>query len=311
MTQHVTEWIVDNPAWADARPRFSVLIPFFRDDPTALLKALDREQTAAEIVLLDDGSGDDALAAKVAEAVQALRLPARFVRLSSNEGRAKGRNRLTRLARADVFLFLDSDMLPDRGDFLRAWAALATEGGPMVAFGGFSLDQTPITRAHRLHRSMALHTDCLGATERAKTPGKYVFTSNLLVRRVVFDTVVFDERFTGWGWEDTEWGMRVARQWPIAQVDNPASHLGLDTALGIAAKYEQSAANFAHVFARHPAVVASYPSYKAAKLFKRVPMRPVWRPFLKVLALCELAPVSLRGFCLRAYRSALYAEVIA
>ncbi|MBN9319936.1 MAG: glycosyltransferase family 2 protein [Caulobacterales bacterium] len=310
MTAHITEWLVDNAAWADAQPRLSVLIPFWRDDPARLLAALDREEASTEIVLLDDGSGDEALAQRVAEAVQAARLPVRYVRLSANEGRAKGRNRLTRHARAATFLFLDSDMLPDRGDFLRAWTGLATEGGPMVAFGGFSLDQTPVTREHALHRAMALHSDCTPAAERALQPEKHVFTSNLMVRRAVFETVAFDEGFSGWGWEDVEWAMRVAARWPIAHVDNPASHLGLDRAATIAAKYEQSAANFARVVAAHREVVSSYPSYKVARLLRLVPARGLWRPMIKAVALADLAPIPLRAFSMRLYRAALYAEAV-
>jgi hypothetical protein len=59
--------------------------------------------------------------------------------------------------------------------------------------------------------------------------------------------------------------MRVARFYPILHIDNSATHLGLDTAPTLAAKYEQSAANFARVVARHREVVSAYPSYKAAK----------------------------------------------
>jgi glycosyltransferase involved in cell wall biosynthesis len=310
VTLHPHEWIVDNAAWATAQPRFSVLIPVFRDDPVRLLAALGREETDAEIVLLDDGSGDDALAARIAEAVQALRLPARFVRLAVNEGRSKGRNRLVRHARADAFLFLDSDMLPDRGDFLRAWAALATEGGPAVAFGGFSLDQTPITREHALHRAMALKTDCTPVAKRVLMPEKHVFTCNLLVRRTVFDTVAFDEGFTGWGWEDVEWAMRVVRRWPITHVDNPASHLGLDPALVMARKYEQSAANYARVVDIHRETISRYPSYRVARVLRRVPLRGLWRPALKSIALADFAPMSLRQMAMRLYRTGLYAETI-
>ncbi|HWA61128.1 MAG TPA: glycosyltransferase, partial [Caulobacteraceae bacterium] len=155
--------LVDNAAWADARPRLSVLIPYFRDDPTTLLPALDGDGGAVEIVVLDDGCGDDALAARVAETVRAMRRPARFVRLAANEGRSKGRNRLAANARAGHLLFLDSDMLPDSPAFLQTWLDLIDAENPAVAFGGFSLDQAPLKAEHALHRAMALKSDCLPA----------------------------------------------------------------------------------------------------------------------------------------------------
>jgi hypothetical protein len=194
----VTETLTDNAAWAaldpeGAAPRLSVLIPTYRDDPSALLKALDERGADAEIVLLDDGGGDAALTKRMAARIEKLKLPARLVVLSSNEGRAKGRNRLARHARGRHLLFLDSDMLPDPIGFLTRWSAVAEDDVP-VAFGGFTLDQTPRRPEHELHRAMALKSDCTPAPERAKEPEKHVFTSNLLVRRDVFETIGFDER---------------------------------------------------------------------------------------------------------------------
>lgn len=307
-SQTVTQF--DNTAWGRGGARLSVLIPFKGDDPIPLLAALSRDTCAAEIVILDDGSDDPELSAEVEAAIGVLGLPARFVRLARNEGRSRGRNRLVSHARTDRFLFLDSDMLPDDDHFLGRWLHVIDAEDPPVAFGGFSLKQVPPRRDQALHRSMAAHSDCLDAAARSLTPEKHVFTSNLLVRRDVFEAEAFDESFIGWGWEDVEWGMRVARRWPIQHLDNPATHLGLDTARAIAAKYEQSAANFARVVAAHPAVVSSYPSYRVAKLLKRAPMRGVWRPMLKQYALAEAAPLASRALAMRLYRAALYAEAV-
>lgn len=309
MNAPVNALCLENAAWTEAQPRLSVLIPTFRDDPSALQKALDQTLAPVEVVVLDDGGGDDVLAERIARRIQKMRLPARFVRLARNEGRAKGRNRLAAHARGGHLLFLDSDMLPDTPDFLDRWTAVA-ESGAAVAFGGFTLDQTPQRPEHALHRAMALKSDCTPAPERAKAPEKHVFTSNLLVRRDVFETVGFDEGFSGWGWEDVEWAMRVARQHPILHIDNTASHLGLDPAPVMAAKYEQSAANFARVVAGHREVVSAYPSYKVARLLKSVPLRGVWRPMLKQIALAEAAPIPLRAFAMRLYRAALYSEAV-
>ncbi len=309
MTMPITEIRIENAAWADARPRLSVLIPTYRDDPTALLKALDDPGAGAEVIVLDDGSGDDVLAERIARRINTSRIPARFIRLSSNEGRAKGRNRLAGHARGGHFLFLDSDMLPDTHNFLSRWLAVAESDAP-VSFGGFTLDQTPRRPETALHRTMALKSDCTPAPDRAKAPEKHVFTSNLLVRRDVFETIGFDEGFSGWGWEDVEWAMRVARRHPILHIDNTASHLGLDSASVMAAKYEQSAANFARVVTAHRDIVSAYPSYKVASALKNVPLSGVWRPVLKRLALAEAAPLSLRAFAMRLYRASLYSEAV-
>lgn len=305
---------IDGPAWAEATPRLSVLIPFLCDDPDALLAMLEREAEtlggAVEAVLLDDGTGDTTLTTRLAERIAAMRLPVRLVSSAENLGRSRGRNRLTAEARGRHWLFLDSDMRPDSGRFLADWLALAAGTDPAVAFGGFSLDQAPRERRHAVHRAMALRSDCTPAAERAKRPEKHVFTSNLLVRRDVFEVEGFDAAFAGWGWEDVEWGMRVARRWPIVHIDNPATHMGLDTVEALAAKYEQSAANFGRVIAKHPEVVATYPSYRVARAIKRTPGHQLARPVLKALARLELLPDAARAFSLRLYRAALYAEAV-
>ncbi|WP_304219510.1 glycosyltransferase family 2 protein [Phenylobacterium aquaticum] len=310
----MTEILFDNARWGQDAPVLSILTPFKGDDPTPLLAALGREPFArpgqAELLVLDDGSGDPALAARVEAAVADLSLPARFIRLDANEGRSKGRNRLVRHARGQWLLFLDSDMLPDRPDFIATWLDLIAKDQPAVAFGGFSLDQAPANPDNALHRAIADGSDCQPAAVRARMPEK-IFTSNLLVRRDVFAAETFDEAFTGWGWEDVEWGMRVAARWPILHVDNTATHLGLDTAETLTAKYEQSIGNFLKITARHPDLMARYGSLKIAKLLRRAPLLQRFKPLLKAYVLARTPPVRSRAFALRLYRAALYAEAMA
>ena len=306
----MTVTVVDNTAWRAAAPRLSVLIPFLRDDPSRLLAAIDRPDLPAEIVVLDDGSRDAALADRVAGAVRQLALPGRFLRLAANEGRAAGRNRLAAEARGRHLLFLDADMLPDAADFLARWLELIGTDDPPAAFGGFSLDQSPRSPVTAVSRALSLKSDCMPVEARRRAPEKYVFTSNLLIRRDIFEAEPFDSGFVGWGWEDVEWGMRVSRRHPIAHIDNAATHLGLTPAATIAAKFEQSAANFARVVAAHGDIVRAYPSYRVAKALKRAPLRRLWRPWLKAVALFSPTPPTWRAFALRLYRAALYAEAV-
>jgi glycosyltransferase involved in cell wall biosynthesis len=306
--------ITDNAVWKAAKPAVSVLIPFLRDDPSDLLQLLDEEaasvEGAVEIIVLDDGTGDADLTARLVTQVKAMALPARLITLPANEGRAIGRNRLASAARGGSLLFLDSDMRPDHLRFLRDWAELVAKGDPAVAFGGFSLLQAPTDAKYQVHRSMAAKSECVPYTERAKQPEKYVYTSNLLVRRDVFEAEAFDSGFTGWGWEDVEWAMRVSRRFRVVHLDNAATHMGLDTVDALARKYEQSAPNFARMAERHPEIVAAYPSYKAARLLKKVPGLPALRGLMRKAAGAEALPVAARAFSLRLYRAALYADAV-
>ena len=297
-------------AFTTTQPRLSVLIPFYKESPLTLLRALQtRDPHMVEIILIDDGSGRPDITAEVEAFIATTPLACELITLEDNEGRARGRNRLTSAARGDYYLFLDSDMLPDDAAFLDRWLDTAAEH-PAVVFGGFSLLQAPTDKAFTVHKLMAGHSDCLSAAIRSEQPEKYVFTSNLLVRRDVFAAEGFDAAFTGWGWEDTEWGMRVAANYGVSHIDNTATHMGLDTPASLARKYEQSVGNFARVIAKHPAVVAQYPSYKVAKLLKKVPLLGLLRPVIKATGTSSLLPAKLRAFALRLYRAALYAQVV-
>lgn len=304
----------DNAGWSVARPALSVLIPFLRDDPTDLLARLESEATplsgSVEVIVLDDGTADAALTGRLIGQINAMALPVRLISLPANEGRAIGRNRLASSARGGSLLFLDSDMRPDHPGFLRDWAALVADSDPAVAFGGFSLLQAPTDARFQVHRAMAAKSECVPQAERSRQPEKYVYTSNLLVRRDVFESEAFDPGFTGWGWEDVEWAMRVSRRFEVVHIDNPATHMGLDTVAALAGKYEQSAPNFGRMVQRHPEIVAAYPSYRAARLLKRLPGLPLLRRATRKGAETDWLPVATRAFSLRLYRAALYADAV-
>ena len=303
-----------NPALqaaAATTPKLSVLIPFYKESPLALLRGLSvRDPHSVEIVLLDDGSAMPGITAELQAFMAACPLGVELITLSVNEGRARGRNRLTSAARGEYFLFLDADMLPDSPAFLDRWLYQLETTLPAVVFGGFSLHQAPKDRAYAVHKLMAGHSDCLDAEQRRKHPEKYVFTSNLLVRRDVFEAEGFDSGFTGWGWEDVEWAMRVAARYEVGHVDNTATHMGLDSAASLARKYEQSVPNFARVVAKHFDVVSAYPSYRVARMLKRLPLVFAVRRGLKAMALTPVLPARARAFSLRLYRAALYAQVV-
>ncbi len=303
-----------NPAMLAAvavRPKLSVLIPFYRESPVALLRALSiLDPQSVEIVLLDDGSRLPEVTAEVEAYMKSSPMAVELITLVDNEGRARGRNRLTSAARGDYFLFLDADMLPDSPAFLDRWLYQLETSLPAVVFGGFSLHQAPRDRVFTIHKLMAGHSDCLDAEHRRLHPEKYVFTSNLLVRRDVFEAEGFDSGFTGWGWEDVEWAMRVASRYPVDHIDNTATHMGLDTAANLARKYEQSVPNFARVVSKHFDVISHYPSYRVARMLKRIPLVSAMRGVLKALALAPVLPARTRAFSLRLYRAALYAQVV-
>lgn len=104
--------------------------------------------------------------------------------------------------------------------------------------------------------------------------------------------------------------MRVSRRFEVVHIDNPATHMGLDTVEDLARKFDQGAGNFARVVALHPQIVAAYPSYKAARALKRLPARSWLRGLTRRAAGSSVLPVKARAFALRLYRAAVYADAV-
>ena len=269
--------LFDNAAWEGEPGRLSVLTPFHRDDPKALIKTLDAQARAAgggvEIVLLDDGGRQEALLLEVKAALSEIATPARLIVNPVNEGRARGRNRLVAAARGDHLLLLDADMAPDRSDFLQIYLDLAAQNAAL-AFGGFEVGRAPKSKATALHRRVQTLGECLSAAARQKDPLKYVYSSNLLVRRDVLAAEPFDEGYKGWGFEDVDWGFRAGARFPVLHVDNAATHLGLDPAETLLKKYEQSVANFSRLLERHPDAVRRFPLHRWATRLRAAPAAP-------------------------------------
>lgn len=304
-----------NARWPDVKPVLSVLVPFLRDDPTKLLLALEADQGEhihrIEIIILDDGTNDVTLTRKLQGLVDRSHLATRLLSAKDNLGRSKGRNLLASQARGEYLLFIDADMLPDHADFLRSWLSHIDDHTPAATFGGFSVTQASTAPEYAVHRSMAQKSDCVPASVRSQQPEKHVFTSNLLIRKDVFLQNPFDEDFQGWGWEDVEWAMRVAKTHAITHIDNTATHLGLDTVPALMSKYRQSATNFARIACLHPQYVARYPSYRIAQKLKALRLATPVRTMAERIAVSSYMPVSVRGLALRFYRAALYAKALA
>ena len=289
----------------------SICVPTWKDGADALLASLIRLEGAEECTLLifDDGSMDEDLTRHLARQILRYPGPARLITAPENAGRSQARNRLTILAETDWVLLLDADMKPDDDDFLKRYldAAEAAEV-PALIPGGFSLRHAHPTDETRLHAAQSIASECLPAEMRAKAPGRYVFTSNILVHKAILDTVQFDDGFEGWGWEDVDWGLRIADAYPIHHIDNPATHLGLDTDKALMQKYGGSGANFAYAVARQPEALKATPVYKVAKTLSRLPGKRSVKWAAGQLARVRWLPLKLRLFGLKLFRAAAYAE---
>jgi len=294
-------------------PRLSVLTPFYRYDPSAMLKRFGSAPGGVEFILLDDGSASAELVADVVSAAQATGAPARIIVSGENLGRARARNRLIAEAQGDFVLFLDADMLPDSPHFLSIWLGIIETQSPRVAFGGLSLAHAQRTPETALHHALFGGSDCRPAYQRARRAAQTTASSNLLVERSFLLAHPFDDAFTGWGFEDVDWALDAARQEDILHIDNPATHAGLDDVETLVRKSAEAGPNFGRLARKHPLQVKRFAAHRVARALRATPARNTQRRLYSWVARDPrgLAPMRLRCAAFKLLRASYYAEHLA
>lgn len=250
MTKPLIETL-SNPAREQGAPvRLSVLIPFYKDDPCALISALAEDAPeGVEFIAFDDGRPDTSLNEAVAACVMALSTPAALIVSRLNRGRSAARNHLAAAARGEWMLFLDADMAASPG-FLTRWLLAMENTAADILFGGYAPVEP--TAETRVHARLAALSDRLGAVERSRIGATAVCSSNLAARRSVLASVPFEEAYVGWGWEDVDWALSASKAFTVAHIDNPAGHAGLESVDKLLAKFSRSGPNFQRLLRRHP-----------------------------------------------------------
>lgn len=180
-------------------PEVTVLIPTY-NRKTILLKALKGlflqtfPHDKLEIVVIDDGSTDGTL-----DAIQALTPPVQIVCTKTQRmGPAGARNQGLKIARGEIIIFMDSDIVPCP-EFVEAHVKIHTKDnlighGPVI----HTNDLENPTEAEMKITDIA---NAFFATGNASIFKKHLFAAGL-----------FDEDFREYGWEDLELGLRLRRQ---------------------------------------------------------------------------------------------------
>lgn len=304
--------IENSPSYVETKPQLSVLVPFYKDDATSLLRDLDTQIIGRpiEVLFYDDGTKDTELTTSMTRAVNAAKGSVTLISNTDNQGRSAARNALFEAAKADWVLFLDADMRPSRDAFLETYISLINSCGAEIIFGGFEVEAQQEDADRDVHRALSEISDCLTLDERQAGGPQYVASSNLCVRRDVLETEPFDSGFTGWGWEDSEWAARVSKRFTLVHVDNPAVHLGLETTETLLKRFSTSGQNYLRFTQAHPELAERLPLFNISKSLGRLPGQSLMRPVLKLCVKMHILPMRARLAALKLWRASHYADVL-
>ena len=217
--------------------RLSILIPTYNTDCTALVDALrtqaDDLSLEYEIIVADDASPDKNA---VAPNSNINTLPhCKLMTLTANMGRAAIRNFLAQEAQYEWLLFIDSDMVMCREDFLRRYDECS---GASVYDGGVTIGKYIKGNLRSMYEKAAeqQHT----AEKRKQTPYQHFHTANFMVSKDVMLQHPFDERFRRYGYEDVLFGKQLKEHGiAVCHVDNPLSFEIFETNEHFVAKAEE------------------------------------------------------------------------
>ena len=198
----------------------SILIPTYNDRCDGLVGELHRQAEALdlryEIIVADDGSTDSEVMERN-RAVGSLS-HCRLIERGTNSGRAAVRNFLVRQARYDMLLFIDSDMVVCRQDFLRRYA----EAEAAVVYGGVVIRNVQAGNLRSMYEKASEHEHTV--EKRRQSPYQDFHTANFMIRRDVMLSHPFDMRFRHYGYEDVLLGKSLQRDGiAILHIDNPLS----------------------------------------------------------------------------------------
>ncbi|MHC1705834.1 MAG: glycosyltransferase family 2 protein [Tenuifilaceae bacterium] len=276
----------------------SVCIPVYNFDVTelteSLLKQAERLGYPIEILLFDDHSLSYF---KKLNSQLSNRKDVSYLEFDFNIGRSKIRNRLGDFATGHWFLFLDCDMVIDDPDFLKNYVDNCTKAN--VVCGGIKYGKKPYREELILRWKYGVFRECKSAIRRQISPYKSFMSGNFLISSEVFYSIRFNEEISGYGHEDTVFGIELKRRKiSILHIDNPCLHLGLEPCFDYLQKSEQSVINLTKLMHNAPDLRKDLEkSVRVLRVFRLV-------RFLRLTLLLRwvfrvINPIIRRGLCSR------------
>ncbi|MSP12354.1 MAG: glycosyltransferase family 2 protein [Chloroflexi bacterium] len=184
------------------RPRISAIIPIYNGErylAEAIQSALDQTYAVAEVIVVDDGSTDDAVLV-----AQQFPPPVRTIQ-QPHAGASAARNRGVQESREEYLAFLDADdiWLPDK--LALQIAAFAANPAPDMVFGYVqqfhSPDLDPLLKARIV---------CPAEPAAGILPSTMMTSREAFLRVGFFDDTVMTGELLDWYLRATELGLRTA-----------------------------------------------------------------------------------------------------
>lgn len=256
-----------------SQPFLSILIPVYNWNIRPLLEKLHSQAESlqggysVEIIVVDDCSEKKYLLSENLRDFHLLD----YIKSEKNKGRTATRNSLLQRSAGEYILFLDADMLPDDDDFLMRYIDQAQKGNSVIC-GGISYSQASNEqKKYSFYLTKSTNTEAIDAARRKREPWRYCFTSNIFLKRDIAVEENFDSRFSGYGFEDIEWAIRLYEKYSILHINNTCSHMGLLTKSQVFKNMRESIGNYYLLLTIHQSFLAEAGAVKLSKKIQVLP----------------------------------------
>lgn len=219
----------------------SILIPTKDYDCHLLVEQLHKQGEKSgldfEILVGEDGTSPQALHLNII--ADTLPNSRRIIR-EKNIGRANIRNILAIEAKYPNILFIDSDAVVEKDNFLSSYCQ-ALEKHDVVCGGLYHKSVQPDNSCSLRFRYEKEADKRRSATTRSKAPYDNFTTFNFAIKRDMFLSILFYDKIEHYGYEDTLFGKELQKRGAnIVHIDNALLHNGLESNSIYLSKVEQS-----------------------------------------------------------------------
>lgn len=241
-------------------PKISIVIPTYNrvESLKEALKALQVQEANPndfEVIVIVDGSTDSTLEfLKIAVETQ----PNLSYEFQENQGASAARNRGVARAKSDLILFIGDDILAEPNfvsEHLKFHKENLEKNKAALGLTVPQLEnQADPTFVKWIHES-GIQFAYGQITENQVLDDRFFYTSNISLKKELLLAEPFNETFTGWGFEDSELGLRLQEKFGVQLIYQPkakAWHTELFDETKICQRLRSSAKNLKKFQELHP-----------------------------------------------------------
>ncbi|MCB0457196.1 MAG: glycosyltransferase family 2 protein [Flavobacteriaceae bacterium] len=204
----------------------SILIPLYNFPVVPLVEELLKQAISTsitfEIIIINDAS----IVFNEENEILTQFEKVGYIKHNENQGRTKIRQQLAQQARYDWLLFLDADVIPAEGGFLKKYDESLKKNIPIVA-GGVIYHRNKPEKEKALRYKYGIWRE-EKTTEQRNKENHIVVSANLLIKKEVFQKInTVTHNFYG---DDLLLSSNIMKlDIKVLHIDNPVIHLGLES----------------------------------------------------------------------------------